>query len=117
MIESDKIIKIVNQGAPVLNSVYVVYQNEDIIVLCLDMKSKYCVVGASSTATVFIDANERSLNLKEGMDRELSTEVRVLGCYPHFLGSSSGRYSIFVAFCSDRTYFAESSTIKFQCME
>ena len=92
------LIKITTQGAPIVNSAYVRYRNDDVLILELDMHSKYCGVFASSGSCVFIGANERSLYL-HGDDRERFTEITLLDKnYPEFVASSEGRYSITLVF-------------------
>ena len=106
LIESDwnmNIITIKEQGAPIVNCASVLYESDEIIVIELDMRSKYCYVGASSGNGVYIEANERSLYL-HGADRDATTWVEVPGNKTQFLGSNGGRYTINLVFGTDDVY-------------
>ena len=106
LIESDwnmNIITIKEQGAPIINCASVLYESDEIIVIELDMRSKYCYVGASSGNGVYIEANERSLHL-HGTDRDAATWVEVPGNKTQFLGSTGGRYTINLIFGTDDVY-------------
>jgi hypothetical protein len=92
-------IKIVQQGAPVINSAWVVYKTDQVILIEVDLTSKYCEVGASCGNGVFIDPTEHSLYLDTFSDREAFTWVEFPEAKGYsFFGSSSGRYTVQLTF-------------------
>lgn len=92
-------IKVVQPGAPIINDAWVVYKTDRVILIEVDLKSKYCSVGSSSGNGVFIDANEHSLYLSEDYEREVSTWIEFPEAEGYsFFGSSSGRYTISLTF-------------------
>ena len=93
-----KIFKIEEQGAPVINSAYTVKQHDDVVLIELDMKSKYCDVNSGSSnegCFLFIQANEESLYLHKRKPKDSMTTI----IFPMFKGFDvfalySGRYTI-----------------------
>jgi hypothetical protein len=87
------------QGAPVFNVAYSIIRHRDIITIEIDMESKYCEIDSTLWSStdgpgVCIVANERSLRLKEGIDRDAMTVIT----FPefkrwHVYGWSGGRYT------------------------
>ncbi len=93
------------QGAPVVNSMGVVCCHNDVAVLNIDMKSKYCAVSITgsevtdgcSRPLVWIAANERSLYLHKKKKRDDVTEIRFLGLDGFtVMATGDGRYDISV---------------------
>lgn len=92
-------IKIVQAGAPVIDSAWTVYKTDQVILIEMGLKSKYCEVGASCDNGVFIDPTEHSLYLDTSADPESSTWVEFPEAKGYsFFGSSSGRYTIQLTF-------------------
>lgn len=93
-------IKIVTQGAPVINAGSVYSKGADVVALEIDLHSKYCEVSATSGGEfpgIFIDANERSLELDKTKSVEESTFIE----FPQYAGwnvwcSGIGRYTLSV---------------------
>lgn len=105
------IITIREQGAPIISSASVLYESNDLVVIELDLRSKYCYIGASTDNGVFIEANERSLHL-HGTNRDASTWVEVPGNRPQFLGGTSGRYTINLIFGTYDVYTKDRARVQ-----
>lgn len=100
-----KDFRISRQGAPVVNSVYLVCQHEDVVVLNIDMKSKYCNVSCTgsnnhhgqSIPLILIGAIEESLCLHKNHERDDFTEI-TFPAYEGFavMATGGGRYDIVV---------------------
>ena len=91
-------IDITNQGAPVINSGIIYKKSKDIVLIEIDLKSKYCnevaYVGDKYPG-ISISAIKESLYLKEDVDKDEPTIIK----FPEFEGyyiyaSTSGRYTI-----------------------
>jgi hypothetical protein len=92
-------IKIIQPGAPVINSAWVVYKTDQVILIEVDLQSKYCSVNISSGNSVLINANEYSLHLDDSVDPDLDTWVEFPEAEGYsFFGHSSGRYTIQLTF-------------------
>jgi hypothetical protein len=73
-------IKVLNQGAPIVNDGYVVASGENVVALHIDLRSKYCyVLGAFRSGNgetgLLISANGRSIYLDESKDRSTYTQI------------------------------------------
>lgn len=73
------VFEVRQQGAPILNDLYVVKETEDVFIFSIDLKSKYCEVDGTiedsdDVPGVSISATEESYGLAN-VDRDLSTEV------------------------------------------
>ena len=95
----DTVIKIVQQGAPVINSAWVVYKTDQVIMIEVDLKTKYTRVNSSCSNAVFIECTEDSLY----MDPEHCIAEDTWVEFPEaegysFFGSSSGRYTLQLTF-------------------
>ncbi len=84
--------KIIRQGSPVIKirRFRILKQVEGILLVELDMVSKWCVIdstfsGSDGTFGFSVSATERSTNLKKGVDPEDWTEVQIDGLpYPEW---------------------------------
>lgn len=93
-------LTIKQQGAPLTNEAFVLYQSEKCIVLEIDMLSKYCSIEATAGHDIFIGAGEHSLRLSENHKREDWTIVTVdlpPGTWTYTCGSG-GRYTLTVCY-------------------
>ncbi len=93
---------VTHQGAPIINDAILYRKSKDIACIQIDCRSKYCEVdayfsGSDGECGIYIGANERSLHLKNDVDRGDPTSIM----FPDFVGwnvfaTSSGRYTISV---------------------
>ena len=90
------------QGSPLINGGYVRETGENIVALEIDLKSKYCEIscsfgGSDGTCGVWIEANERSLNLNKEVKRGAPTiiEFTDFSGWEVFAGNI-GRYTLSV---------------------
>ncbi len=87
-------LKITYQGAPIVNpGVTYLKKYSDVVVLEVDLKSKWCDILAHSVSenncpVIIVYANERSINLNKEVDRRMSTNIE----FPEYKG-----WSIFLA--------------------
>lgn len=107
--KSNELFTIIQQGTPVINSGCIIEQSENLIAIEIDMKSKYCEIAMfthkdpENVCGLMIEANEDSLNLKEGIDKDMSTEIE----FTNFKGFSVfaanlGRYTVSVCLIRDK---------------
>jgi hypothetical protein len=90
---------VLQSGAPIINSAWIVYKTDQVILIEIDMKSKYCFINASSGNSVFIGADGNSLNLDEDVDIDSDTWVEFPEAKEYsFFSGSCGRYSIQLTF-------------------
>ncbi len=73
-------IKVIQQGAPIVNTGWVVESGKNIVALYVDLKSKYCEVSSSFSGSngdcgVSLKATERSLHLNEEVEKEDFTSI------------------------------------------
>ncbi len=87
------LFRVTAQGAPVLNSAYIVREAEGIVALEIDLKSKHCEVSAVSTCegkeSLWIEATEHSLHLHRHRKRDDITAIE----FPRWPG-----YEIFATY-------------------
>jgi len=90
-------LKIINQGTPIINldTIYVNYQNEQVILVELDMQSKWCEIAYTSSSDdgflgFAISETKRSTQLSKQPMKE--TEVQLVDC-------SSSEWTIFNITC------------------
>jgi hypothetical protein len=100
------IIEIVHQGAPIIQSATLLYKNEDVMIVCIEMQSSCCAVDVSSGNAVWLRASRSSRRL-HGDDMNAATEVRVDPEYNQFLAWGSGRYNINLVFAKACVYERE----------
>lgn len=107
--KKNELFTVIQQGAPVINGGCIIERSENLIAIEIDMKSKYCEVGLfthedpENVCGLMIGANEDSLNLKEGIDKDTYTEIK----FPNFKGFSVfaanlGRYTLSVCLIRDK---------------
>jgi len=69
-------IKINSQGAPVVNNAVIYYQNNKIVIIEVDMKSKWCQIDyTTGINSIGIGATDRSCWLDKTKDKESYTEI------------------------------------------
>ncbi len=100
------IIKIVQQGAPIIQSATLLYKSDEILIVCLDMESSYCVVDVSGGNAVWLLAS-RSSRCLHGDDMNAATEVRMDPEYNQFLACSAVKRHITLVFAKDGVYKKE----------
>lgn len=107
--QGKELFTIIQQGAPVINSGYIVEQSENLIAIEIDMKSKYCEVALfthkdpENICGLMIGTNEDSLNLKEDAAKDTYTEIE----FTNFKGfrifaANIGRYMLSVCLIKDK---------------
>jgi hypothetical protein len=91
--------EIVQQGAIIVNDAWIRYQNDSVIIIDVDCKSKYFDVSASSGKGVFVTANDSTL-YKDDENAEKDTWIEFLEVPVGFdyVASSTGRYTLTVVF-------------------
>jgi hypothetical protein len=99
--ETGEVRCVVNhQGAPIINGAVLTRESKDIVFIKVDCNSKYCkVVGhfSGDSCGIYVSANERSLNLKNDVDRD--EPIRLT--FPDFAGwevfaTNVSRYTILI---------------------
>lgn len=75
------IIKVTHQGSPAVNTDSVYWKKYDeVILLTIGMRSKYCeILGQGPDNMITIVANERSMHLMDGVDRDEPTDIELTG--------------------------------------
>ena len=96
-------VKITNQGGPMLSDdkALIERQGKDVIAASIDMRSKRAVLygnGLNDYPIILIGADEDTLNLKKGKEKEL-TEI----AFPELRGwriwtANISRYTLFICF-------------------
>lgn len=91
-----------HQGDSQVNSVAVIYQTEEILLLEVDMKTKYVGIDSTCGNSFMIETYEHSLNK---VDCDGSTCIRIPEAegYTFFSGSGGG-YTLSVTFVKDSIY-------------
>ena len=88
-----------HEGAPVADSAWLVHRGPRVVIIDIDMASKYCRIEASTGNGVMIAAGKHSMHLKEGVDRDLATIITFdLPGEWVFIASSGGRYALTCVF-------------------
>ncbi len=79
-------LKITLQGQPIINSATVVFENKDVVLIEIDMKTKWCqilsygagVYNGSQYPTICIETTPRSVHC--GSSAIALTEIYFIGC-------------------------------------
>lgn len=79
--------KIENQGAPIINYAYIFEQTNNIVLIGVDLKSKYCEIdcttgGDNEPIGVYISAGKETIRLNKDVDKEEPTKI----IFPEFIG-------------------------------
>jgi len=92
-------MKIVQQGAPEVNATTVVYQSDEVILIEIDMMSKYCRCNSYSGKEFWLCATDESLHLADGHHVDEETMVELDEIPDGFLvfAVQSSRYTISIA--------------------
>jgi hypothetical protein len=93
-------MKILEQGAPSVNCATIVYQNDNVILVELDMNSKYTKLTCYSGNQFYIGADENSLHLADGYGIGAETVVELDEIPDDFavFSTQSSRYTISITF-------------------
>lgn len=111
----NQIARIERQGCIDVNSCSVLFDADGVVVLEIDLKSKYAILestgGGSAGPSVHIGATERTLYLRDGFGLEDTTEI----LFPRWVGysvwaSDVARYSCTVCLVDMTTVYAKDST-------
>jgi len=92
--------KIIEQGAPLVNYVYLVKKSDDIVALCIDLKSKYCLCDSffssdDGACSISILASENSIGLNDNCNKSKETIIEFLNYKKWYVFSAGeGRYNI-----------------------
>jgi hypothetical protein len=83
-----------DRGAPKINAAYDAVRYKDVVVLDIDLASKYCEVLATGSGTdgldIFIQATDESLHLDETKPRDAWTKLS----FPEFKGWEIACYTL-----------------------
>ena len=95
----DTPIKIMAPGAPIVNSAWVVYKSEQVILIEVDLATKYTRVNSSCGNGVFVECTEDSLYASpdHAFDEDTWIEFPEAEGYS-FFGASGGRYTLQLTF-------------------
>lgn len=99
-------IHIKTQGAPVINTAMTLVNTPDVIVVELDMRTKYCEVGSSSGNEVNIYCTDAARHW-HGQCKDLPTTVELETEGFMFLGQGGGRYTLNLIFIRKDIYDME----------
>lgn len=99
-------IRIKTQGAPVINTARTLVDTPDVIMVELDMRTKYCEVGSSSGNEVGIYCTDAARHW-HGQDKGLPTTVELETEGFMFLGQGGGRYTLNLIFVHEDIYDTE----------
>ncbi len=102
-----KIISITHQGAPLVNVDSVIEKVcEDIAILTIDMRSKYCEIlycfSSSKCPAIGVCAGEYAIHLKEDVDEAESTDIELTKYKGwHIFVADMSRYTLRVCLVKD----------------
>lgn len=96
--------KILNQGGPIANRGHIVSQSDELVLVHIDFKSKWCEIAATGGSnenegpTIYIEITKQSLYINEEAQSDF-TEIE----FPDFkefdiICSEFSRYSLYVTF-------------------
>lgn len=108
MKRGDEVQMKITQGAVIVNNAFVVLDHDDVVLVCVDMKSKRAVLSSTFSTSggavgVSLMADEHTLRLDESKDRESFTDIE----FPQFSGwrifavDGPSRYTMSVVFTRD----------------
>lgn len=95
----DTAFKIMSPGAAIVNSAWIVYKTDQVILIEVDLKTKYTRVNSSCGNGVFIECSATSLYTDPNVSIEEDTWVEFPEAEGYsFFGASSGRYTLQLTF-------------------
>lgn len=95
----DTAFKIGIQGAAIVNSAWIVYKTDQVILIEVDLKTKYARVNSFCENEVFIECSAASLYTDQNVSIEEDTWVEFPEAEGYsFFGASSSRYTIQLTF-------------------
>lgn len=97
-------LKLLTQGAVRVNNAWTEYESDGAIAIAVDLHSKYCELEASCGHQLLLGADEHSLHLQDGVDRNAITHIELElppGNWSLFTGRVS-RYTAYVVYLRDR---------------
>jgi hypothetical protein len=95
----DTEFKIIMAGAAIVNSAWIVYKTDQVILIEVDLRTKYTRVNASCNHSVFIECTGDSLYTNPDVALEGDTWIEFPEAEGYsFFGASGGRYTLQLTF-------------------
>lgn len=102
------ILRVDLQGAPVVNDAHVFKGGDEVVLVYVDLKSKYCTIGMGCYGTdrspgLYINSDENCTNLNKGEGVESFTKIT----FPEFIGwdifaDAISKYTISICFVKNK---------------